>query len=454
MNNEKYIILGLGVEGKASLKFLLKKVKPNNIILADGNNKALENDELKELSKDIPQENFFLGDNYLDSLAHGNIVIKSAGICINKLTSLKEAIETKKVKLSSNTDLFFEHKNGTVIGITGSKGKSTTTTLTYEIFKNAGLDARLIGNIGNPGTLELETETNETIYIFEMSSYQLENFNHLLDAGIFTSFFPEHLDYHLSLENYKNAKLNLVKHIKKDGFLVYNPCLEEIFDGLEKLECKKFKSFDEHSFIKDNYIYVNDNKYVDTNLLNLIGEHNFKNALSSIKMAKLFNITDEVIISTLKSFTPLAHRLQKLGKFKDIYFIDDAISTTPESTIAGIDSLSYQIYSIILGGLDRGYDFSALIKKVYEKDIKRIAFLKDSGIRIKEELEAYFNAHNKQIPENKIFDSMTGIIDFLTIDAPKGSACLLSCASPSYSIFKNYIEKGNLFKQEIEKWSK
>ena len=449
---DKYIVMGLGVEGEASLRFLQKNVLPSDILISDQNEKALDSDKFKELTNNIPRENIFLGENYLDALNFGNIVVKSAGVCINKLEKLKDFIENQNGKLSSNTDLFFENKKGKVIAITGSKGKSTTTTLTYEIFKNAGFDARLIGNIGNAATNELKTETENTIYIFEMSSYQLENFSHEIDAGIFTSFFPEHLDYHLTLDNYLNAKLNLPRHIKKEGFLVYNPCLEDICDDLKKLKCKKFKSFDRDNHVKKGIIYVNGEEFINTSLLKLIGDHNFKNALAAIKMAKLFNIIDEVIKKTLINFTPLPHRLQNLGTIKGVTFIDDAISTTPESTIAGIDSLSLPIYSIILGGLDRGYDFLDLIEKVYEKDIKRIAFLKDSGIRIREDLIKFYENKDKEIPENKIFDSMNGIIEFLVKDAPKDTVCLLSCASPSYSIFKNYIEKGTLFQEEIKKW--
>ena len=452
MMNDKYIVMGLGVEGEASLRFLLKNVLPSDILVSDQNEKALDSDKFKELTKDIPSENIFLGENYLDALNFGNIVVKSAGISINKLEKLKDYVENQNVELSSNTDLFFENKKGKVIAISGSKGKSTTTTLTYEIFKNAGFDARLIGNIGNAATNELETDTKDTIYIFEMSSYQLENLSHEIDAGIFTSFFPEHLDYHLTLENYLNAKLNLPRHIKKGGFLVYNPCLEDICKDFKKLKCKKIKSFDRENYVKKGKIFVDGEEFIDTSLLKLIGEHNFKNALAAIKMAKLFNIKDEVIKETLKNFEPLPHRLQNLGTIKGITFIDDAISTTPESTIAGIDSLSLPVYSIVLGGLDRGYDFSELLEKVYEKDIKRIAFLKDSGIRIREELIKFYEKKDKEVPENQIFDSLNGVVEFLAKDAPKDTVCLLSCASPSYSIFKNYIEKGNLFKEEIKKW--
>lgn len=453
MDNNKYIILGLGVEGQASIKFLLQKVSPKNIILSDKNEKALENESIKTLVKDIPSKNIFLGDLYLDALDHGNIVVKSAGICINKTEKLKNYIDTNKIKLSSNTDLFFENKKGIVIGITGSKGKSTTTTFTYELFKNAGFDARLIGNIGNASTYELENGTEKTIYVFEMSSYQLENFNHEIDYGIFTSFFPEHLDYHLTIENYKDAKLNLPKHIKPTGELVYNPCLEDIYSDLNKLKCKKTRSIDENNKIISDYMYISGKKFINVNELNVIGMHNYKNLLASIKIAKIFNISDDIIKNTLKTFKPLPHRLEKIEPVNGIYFIDDAISTTPESTIAGIESLNLPVYSIILGGLDRGYDFSELINKIFEKNIKKIAFFKDSGIRIQKELIDFYKLNKASIPENKIFDSMEGVIEFCCANAPKNTICLLSCASPSYSIFKNYIEKGNLFKEEIKKWS-
>lgn len=452
MDNLKYVILGLGIEGQASLRFLLSKnIDEKNIYLADKNEKALENDVIKELAKNLLRENIFLGNNYLDALDCCDIVIKSSGISINNTPKLSEYIKSKKIKLSSNTDLFFENKKGTVIGITGSKGKSTTTTLTYEIFKNAGLKANLVGNIGNPSTDTLKDDTKDSFYIFEMSSYQLENFDHLLDAGIFTSFFPEHLDYHLTLENYLNAKLNLITHIKDDGFLIYNKSLEQVYPNVLKLNFEKQVSFNDVDRVEDNYIYINNKKYIDTNALKLIGKHNFQNAIAAIKMAKHFNISDDIIKNSLKNFNPLPHRLEKVAPLNGIYFIDDAISTTPESTIAGIESVNMPVYSIILGGLDRGYNFKELINVIYKKDIKRIAFLKDSGLRILEEMKSFYKSKNGQIPAFKIFDSMDGVVSFCIETQPKNTICLLSCASPSYSIFKNYIEKGNLFKESIEK---
>ncbi len=451
---KKYAILGFGLEGQESFKYLSKKIKSDDIFIAEQNEGILKNDSIKNLLKKLPKENLFLGENYLDVLDCVDIVVKSPGISILKNKKLLNAIKSKKVKLSSNMDLFFDNKKGRVIAISGSKGKSTTTSLIYAIFKHAKLNPTLLGNIGIPATSALKKDNKNSLYVIEMSSYQLENFNHKLDAAVFTSFFPEHLDYHLTLKNYKNAKLNLPKNVKTNGILVYNKILEKIYPKYNLLKCKKERGVTNKDFVKDNFIYINNEKYIDTNKIKLIGKHNFENAILAIKIAKKFNIKDDVIKNAIKKFTPLSHRLENAGKVNGITFIDDAISTTPESTIAGIDSINLPISSIVLGGLDRGYKFNSLIKKVMNKKIKRIAFLKDSGIRIKKELEAYCKKNKLKAPTSKIFNSMDGVVSFCVKDAPQNTVCLLSCASPSYSIFKNYIEKGNLFKKEIEKLRK
>lgn len=415
---ENVLILGYGKEGKITQKYL-KKYYP----------------ELKIGIADEKQ-----GKDYLKVQENFDMVIKTPGIPKEKLMVKTRAPITIGARLSTKisknfsalvpyttaTNIFFSKVKGynTIIGVTGSKGKSTTSSLIYEIIKAAGKDVILIGNIGKPMLQEvMKPISKNRIFVLEFSSYQLDDIEFSPDIAVVTNLFPEHINYHNGLKNYYLAKKNIINFQNRSNFFVYNPENKEMNKWLKNYKGTPVK------FYK--------NKLEN----GLIGKHNESNIKAAVAVAKLLHIPNVAIKKAIKNFKGLPHRLEFIGQFKGIKFYDDAISTTPESTIMAIESLP-DIDTIFLGGQDRGYNFSKLEKTIKKYKIKNIVLFPESGNRIIKNRKG-FNI----LKTNK----MEKAVEFAYKNTKKGKICLLSCASPSYSLWKDFEEKGKQFKYFVKK---
>lgn len=381
------LIIGYGREGKITEKFLKKFYPHLKIAIVD-----------KSIDK-----------NYLEKQKDFDFAIKTPGLPKNLI----------KIPYTTATNLFFSRVKNATIGVTGSKGKSTTATLIYSILKEGGKKVRLLGNIGSP-MLEalLETPQKDEIFVLEMSSYQLDDIEYSPDISVVTNLFPEHMNYHGSVENYFEAKKNI---IKKSGLFVFNP--------RNKILKKWSKEVPSTVFAKE----------IKGLEIPLLGEHNRENVRAAITVAKQFNISDAAIKRAVKNFKSLPHRLEFVGEFQGIKFYDDAISTTPESTIEALKALP-KTATIFLGGEDRGYDFTELEKALRKHKIKNIVLFPDSGKRILKSRKGF------NVLESS---SMKEAVQFAYENTPKGRVCLLSMASPSYSLWKNFEEKGDEFQREV-----
>lgn len=394
LKNKKILIAGYGKEGKAVEEFL-KKVFPNIIYdIAD--------------DKTHP-ENFKKQSEF-------DLAIRSPGVHPAKLA----------IPHTTSTNLFFANINSPLtIGITGSKGKSTTSSLIYHLLKSAGKDVRLAGNIGHPLVSELLLKHQANmIYICELSSFQLIDIQYSPHIAVAVSIFREHLDYHGSFEVYMEAKQRIIKFSKLNDYYIYNPRFQ-ILSTWSRLTKAKAIPY-EVDFIPK--------------IGALPGEHNQDNIRAAITVAHLFSISNDEITTALKNFQPLPHRLQNIGTFYGITFYDDAISTTPESTIAALETLE-NVRTIFLGGTDRGYDFKKLARMLQSKNVENIVLFPESGAKIALELEEIMN-YNPNILKTT---DMGQAVEFAYNHTPKGAICLLSTASPSYSLWKNFEEKGGMF---------
>ena len=393
------LILGYGKEGQVTKKYIKKNFPNLKIGVAD-----------VKFSK-----------NYLEKQKDYDIAVKTPGI----------PKDFMKIPYTTATNIFFSKIKNTTVGITGSKGKSTTASLIYSILKEAGKDARILGNIGNPMLSALsEPAKKEEIFVLELSSYQLSDIDFSPNIAVITNLFPEHMNYHNGLNNYYNAKKNIIRFQNKADIFVYNQ------------KSKKLRNWASNA--KNKTISFSDKINIDDSKITLLGRHNKENIGAAIAVAKIFNISDDVIEKAIEKFKPLAHRLEFVGKFKGIKFYDDAISTTPESTIMAIKSLK-DIDTIFLGGEDRGYDFSQLEKTIKKYKIKNIALFPISGSRIIKS--------KRGLNILKVSD-MEQAVKFAYKYTRPGKICLLSCASPSYSLWKNFEEKGRQFRQAVLKNSK
>jgi len=404
LKDKKILILGYSKEGKATEKFLNKFFPEIRYGIAD-----------KRLSPD-----------YLKDQINYDLVIKTPGISKNKVV----------VPYTTATNIFFANTKNKIIGVTGTKGKSTTASLIFSILKEAGYQVYLLGNIGQPMLEALTWSVNKnSIFVCELSSYQLDDISYSPTISVILDLFPDHMTYHGNITEYYQAKKNIINFQKSSDFFVYNPD-DRILKLWSKNSIAKAIAFTENLPVADSEIP-------------LIGSHNRSNIRAAVTVARIMNIEDKFISTAIKKFKPLPHRLQSVGKFRNIEFYDDAISTTPESTIFAIKALK-NIGTIFLGGEDRGYNFSSLIDFLIQYKIPNIVFFPTTGERILKLLKTKV----AKMPNFLITDKMEEAIKFAYKFTPKNSICLLSTASPSYSLWKNFEEKGDQFQFYANKYKK
>ena len=453
LKEKKVLILGLGREGIDSFKFL-RKIFPKKV-LGVGDRLEIKNLKLKikNLIKKDKKVKLHLGKDYLRALKDYDVIIKSPGVPAKILRKFRRASQV----ITSQTEIFFENCPGKIVGVTGTKGKSTTASLIYQILKTAGLKAHLIGNIGKPVLNLLFSSTPNDIYVYELSSHQLFNLKPACPAyrtgrrqagnrphiAVFLNIYPEHLDYYKNFEEYTLAKANITKYQTKNDYLVFNTQGRLIKKFAKKSKAKKIP-------IKG--------KYYDLD------------RTSAKAVGKIFGIPEKTIEEAIKKFKPLPHRLELVGTFKGITFYNDALATIPEATIAALDTLGDSVETIFLGGFDRGLDFKNLAKRILKSKIKNLILFPTTGEKIWRAIislkkENQFKAFLVQRAKRTSFSSSTSpccsgaqyMKDAVKLTyqyTKKGKICLLSCASPSFSIFKDYKEKGNLFKRYVKRYGK
>ncbi len=369
-----------------------------------------------------------VGEGWLQNLQHFDVIIRSPGI------PPQPALHAVKDKLTNTTQIFLDTVAGTgavVIGITGSKGKSTTSSLIHHILQEGGRESLLVGNIGEPAIAHIDAAKDGMIFVHEMSSYQLMDVHSSPAMAVITAFFPEHLDYHGSLDAYRDAKTNIGRFQEPEDVIFYDAASEGARMIAEESQGRKVPFT-----MNDCPVAIQETQ--------LIGAHNLRNMGAAFLVARSLSIPVETCISALRSFKPLPHRLQLVSEAKGIRWVDDAISTTPESAIAAIDALDGHVGSIILGGQDRGYDFAPLGERIAHSTIATVILVPDSGTTIEAALRsAKAKAHIEHAP------TMQEAVRLAALHTPKGTTCLLSPASPSYNMFKNFEERGRVFAESI-----
>ncbi len=428
LKNKKILILGLGREGMDTFLFL-RKLFPKKVIgIADVKKElGIRNYELRRNKK----IQWHLGENYFKALKNNDVIIKSPGIPFKVLpkSSLK--------KITTQTEIFFENCPGKIVGITGTKGKSTTAALIYQILKKGGLKAHLVGNIGKPVLNLLFSATPNDIYVYELSSHQLYNLKKSPHIAVFLNLFAEHLDYYRNFKEYVAAKTNITLHQNKNDYLVFNSEDKIVKEIAKKSKAKKIP-------IKGEYYELD------------------KNAAREV--GKIFKIPKEKIEKAIKNFKPLPHRLELVGTHRRITFYNDALSTIPETAIFAIKALGKRVQTVILGGFDRKIDFKNLAKNILEnKNIKNVILFPTTGKKIWNDILKL--SRGRGVPKNFFVDPirnqrlsngasiMKDAVKLAYKHTQKGKICLLSCASTSFSIFRDYKEKGNLFKKYVKKFS-
>lgn len=414
LKDKRILVLGFGREGQDTFRFL-RKLFPKKVIgIAD----RLKIKDLRLKIKD-KRVRLYLGKNYLKTLKDYDVIIKSPGIPFKILP--RNVLD----KVTTQTEIFFENCPGKIVGVTGTKGKSTTTSLIYDILRKGEIKTHLVGNIGKPVLNLLFSAKKNDIYVYELSSHQLYNLKKSPQIAVFLNIYPEHLDYYRNFQEYFKAKQNITKYQTKEDYFIYN-----VGDKLVRKVAKKTKA--RAISIKGKYYELD------------------RNAAAAV--GKLFKIPQKTILKAIKEFKPLPHRLELVGTFKGIKFYNDALSTIPETTIAAIDYLGGDVETIFLGGFDRGLDFKNLAERVLKSKIKNVILFPTTGEKIWQEIVK--QAKNRGVPRSFFVGSMSDAVKLAYEHTKKGKICLLSCASTSFSIFRDYKEKGNLFKKYVRKYGK
>ncbi len=417
----KILIIGFGREGKAVFSFLQKHIPNCSIGLADSNINVLEN-----VSSD-PEIKLFYGENYLASAYEYDLIIKSPGVKIPE--SIAGVIGKK---LTSSSALFLQFFGNQSIGITGTKGKSTTSSLIHHLLKNGGKHSILAGNIGRAAFRIIDDIKPDTTIVYELSAHQLEQCSHSPKIALLLNLFEEHLDYFGSKDRYFQAKYKIFENQNNKDLLLTHDSLKIHLQGI-KSKTIDVPSADDAGF---------DFKQSD---LKIKGAHNYINALFAAHCALNCGISKEDIEKNITTFQGLKHRLEDIGMHKGIHFYNDSISTVPEASIAALKALP-ETDCIILGGLDRGISYDSLIQFLPKTKVKLILFTGMAGKRMMQDFEKYyperfqlFHSDDYEILINKVFT-----------DLGNGSCCLLSPAAASYDKFRDFIARGEFFQKTVE----
>ena len=442
LENKKILILGYGLEGESTYRFIRNHFPEKNLYIADKNMNLL-NTKI-ELVED-PYVEVSLGENYLNGIEEYDLIIKAPGISLKDID-----ISKYKEKIISQLQLFLEFIDVYTIGVTGTKGKSTTSSLIYKVLIDQGKDAFLLGNIGEPIFNDIDYIKKDSIVVLELSSHALEYVKKSPNIAILLDIFEEHLDHYKTFEIYAAAKFNVEKFQNENDYFIYNYDNENMKDfGFDYKEhdfavsLQTIPDTKNKSYLENDMIYCNGKEMMNINeKMNLKGLHNINNIMFILSVCEILNLDIEKAIDSIKNFKTLEHRMEFVGILHGVEYYNDSIATIPEATMNAITALK-NVNTIIVGGNDRGVDLSELIQFLNDdKMLENIICLPKTGEYIKEGLE---NSGKNVVFKEKLEDA----VEYAMEITKKGTACLLSPAASSYGYFKNFEERGKLFKKYV-----
>jgi UDP-N-acetylmuramoylalanine--D-glutamate ligase len=466
--NKSMLILGFGVEGLSSYKLLQELFPHHHIGIAD--QKAFEElpGEGQILIRSNPDVRLHLGGNYLASLMQYDVIVKSPGIS-PALPPIQEAVRQGKI-LTSHTDIFFTDCPGRIIGITGTKGKGTTSKLLYTMLRTAGFDTYLVGNIGTPPLSLLKQTKTTSVFVHELSAQQLEGLKQSPHIAVCLNIVPDHLDHFPTFEDYIRAKGNIACYQNENDYLVYNAAftVPRLIAGKSKARRIAYTvegDSESRCFVKGEQIIFSDETGQQEQIISigdvattLPGAFNLHNVLPSIAVAKLLGVETQHIVEAIKNYEPLENRFENIGTYQGITFYNASIATIPEVTIEHLKTLGADVQTMLLGGFDRGIDFSQLGRYIVEYNIRNLILFPSTGDRILQAIkEAAKRPGIKYSPQCFAIKETTGAqamkvaVSIAYKHTAPGKICLHSPASPSFGLFRDFKERGKLFKEYVSK---
>lgn len=387
LNGKKILIWGFGREGKATKNFIEKHCKSCTIEILEGGLEEIDFDAF-------------------------DYIIKSPGI--------KCELENKK--LTSQTDLFMEEFRDQIVGITGTKGKSTTASMLYHVLLKCGVQVVLVGNIGMPCLDYYDEIDKNTVIVFEMSCHQLAHSKQSPHIAVMLNIYEDHLDYYGTMEKYLDAKLHILRYQKEGDLCIINKNMSvpTIIGRCIKIDPLHLR----HSFH-----------------MKLKGNHNQYNAETVFIIAvREYHLKEDTVRNAIGEFGGLSHRQEFIGIKQGISYYDDSISTICESAIQAVESIP-NIQTLLIGGMDRGIDYSILVNYLKKKKELKVICMYASGKNVFSMLSGRKNTF--------LCDNLEQAVRIAKRETESGHACVLSPAAASYDHFKNFEERGEIFRKFV-----
>lgn len=441
---KRVVILGFGREGRATLPWLVEDKSASKLAIADLNPVMLPQDMDEAAVRDIE---LITGADYQSRLNEFDVVFKSPGVVLNEDKSYYTC------KIVSEMDVFFAAYRDRIIGITGTKGKSTTTTLMYHVLKNAGRKVLLAGNIGIP-VFDIARDIEEdTMLVVELSCHQLEYATVSPHIGVLLNIHEEHLDHYKTMDRYVAAKENIYKN-QTEGDILF--CEQRLAPKEAKSKVRTVAAIgmtgDERAdiYVENQTIYIGcgdrECYRIKADEIPLMGLHNYYDMAYVYAIGRQLGISVADIDNGFKTYEPLPHRLQKIGTKDGVTYYDDSISTIDETTIQALNTLK-DADTVIIGGMDRGISYESLESYLSQSDIPHIILMEETGRRIYNEIMMMgdFKGMDRVILV-KCLEDAVAMAKRVT---DRGRACVMSPAAASYGIFKNFEERGEVFKRLV-----
>ena len=423
IDSKSVLILGFGREGRSTYDVIRRHLPEKEIGIGDIRDISLSDEYVK----------LHCGPNYMDAMKDYEVVIKTPGV------SFKGVRVPEGTVVTCQTDLFMHFSDCLCVGITGTKGKTTVATLVYDMLKKGGKNATLVGSIGVPVLDSLEDKEPE-IAVVEMSSHQLEYTTASPQIAVITNIYPEHPDHYNGFNGYVSAKMNIAKHQTSDDYLICNAV-------------QNFDNYCDFSSILSTVIKTTSYSpeyapFIDAAEKNphLIGRHNKQNVTLAVTVAKCLGIDDSAIVEAIGEFKGIEHRLEPVGIYKNIFFYEDVTATIPVATECAVEALK-NVDTLIFGGQDVGVSYSEFEDFLSSCNVRNLIGLPDIGREICADLA------NKGCRKNLyLADDMEDAVKTAFSITEKGKTCLMSPASSSYNVYKNFDHKGNHFKELVKKY--
>ena len=451
INSKKVAIIGLGVSNIPLIDYMHEKNA--TVTIFDDREKEEISDEIIEKLNNYGFE-INCGKDNLKRLNEFDIIFRSPSC----LPSRQELVEESKrgAIVTTEIEMLMKMCPCKVIGVTGTEGKTTTSSIIAEIVKKAGFNCYLGGNIGTPLFTKLPEISEKDIIILEMSSFQLMGMEISPDISLVTNIYPDHLNIHSSYEEYQEAKKSIFRHQNSDGIVVLNSD-NEITKSFAKEANGKVIFFSSKQKLENGYFYDTTDgniKYcengketciINKSQIKLRGIHNYENICAALAVTS--SITDVATqVKAISEFIGVEHRLEFVREIKGVKYYNDSIGTSPASTIAGLNAFDENIV-LLAGGADKGLDYKEIGKKIAEKVGTLILCGPTSG-KIEEATKSALNGKNINILK---VTNMEEAVNFAKQNAKPGDIVLLSPASTSFDLYRNFAERGNVFKELVNK---